>query len=78
LGFGDSKQRSTAFPRSASFAEIEWIARNKVGNVFTCDANFGILSRDVEIASYVARMKTQYGFPEFSKPDRQKRLGARD
>lgn len=51
------------FPQERVFAEIEWIARNQVGNVFTCDANFGILSRDVEIASYVARMKTQYGFP---------------
>jgi radical SAM superfamily enzyme YgiQ (UPF0313 family) len=51
------------FPLERVFAEIEWIARHKVGNVFTCDANFGILSRDVEIAHYVARMKQAHGFP---------------
>lgn len=51
------------FPLERVFAEIEWIARHQVGNVFTCDANFGILNRDVEIAQYVAKMKAQYGYP---------------
>jgi len=51
------------FPIERVFAEIEWIARNKVGNVFTCDANFGILPRDIEIAKHVASMKNSYGYP---------------
>lgn len=51
------------FPLERVYAEIEWIACHRVGNVFTCDANFGILPRDVDIARHVAALKRQYGFP---------------
>jgi hypothetical protein len=52
------------FPMERVEAELEWMAQNKVWNIFTCDANFGILPRDVEIARYAAQMKQQYGYPQ--------------
>jgi radical SAM superfamily enzyme YgiQ (UPF0313 family) len=43
--------------------EIDWFAQNRIDFVFCCDANFGILPRDVEIARYVAEVKRLKGFP---------------
>ena len=46
------------------FAEIDWFADKKVEFVFCCDANFGILSRDIQIAQYAADMKNRIGYPQ--------------
>lgn len=43
--------------------EVEWFANNRIDFVFCCDANFGILPRDVEIAQYVADVKKSKGYP---------------
>ena len=51
------------FPLERVYAEIDWIAYHRVGNVFTCDANFGILPRDLEIAHHVAARRRETGFP---------------
>ena len=45
-------------------AEVQWFARHKIDFVFCCDANFGILKRDLEIAEYVAEVKRSTGFPK--------------
>jgi len=44
-------------------SEIEWMARHRVGFVFCCDANFGMLPRDLEIAEAVVASKRATGFP---------------
>ncbi|GGF23921.1 hypothetical protein GCM10011611_32510 [Aliidongia dinghuensis] len=44
-------------------AEVDWFARNRIEYIFCCDANFGILKRDVDIASYVAEVKAKTGYP---------------
>ncbi|MBM3599002.1 MAG: radical SAM protein [Alphaproteobacteria bacterium] len=44
--------------------EIDWFSRHKIEFVFCCDANFGILPRDVEIAQRVAENKKKYGYPK--------------
>ena len=44
-------------------AEIEWLSRHRIEFVFCCDANFGILPRDMEIVERVADLKTRTGFP---------------
>jgi radical SAM superfamily enzyme YgiQ (UPF0313 family) len=44
-------------------AELEWFSKNELLFVSLCDANFGILERDVEIAEHIAAMKTKYGYP---------------
>lgn len=46
------------------YKEVEWFSNRKIEFVFCCDANFGILSRDVDIASYVAESKKKTGFPQ--------------
>jgi radical SAM superfamily enzyme YgiQ (UPF0313 family) len=43
--------------------EANWFADHQIDFVFCCDANFGILPRDVEIAQYVADVKRTKGFP---------------
>jgi len=43
--------------------EIDWFADREIEFVFCCDANFGILPRDLEIASYVADVKRRRGYP---------------
>jgi radical SAM superfamily enzyme YgiQ (UPF0313 family) len=45
-------------------AELEWFSKNELIFVSLCDANFGILERDVEIAAYIAEMKKKYGYPK--------------
>lgn len=44
-------------------AEVKWFADNKIEYVFCCDANFGILPRDVDIAGRVAATKQATGYP---------------
>ena len=45
------------------FAELDWFSKNKVEFIFCCDANFGILPRDYEIALKAAENKKKYGYP---------------
>ena len=51
------------FDMDRLFAEVDWFAKNKIEYVFCCDANFGILSRDVDIARRVAEVKRKTGYP---------------
>lgn len=44
-------------------AELEWMARHQIEFIFCCDANFGLLPRDLEIAGYVAGVRKRYGYP---------------
>ncbi len=43
--------------------EIEWGARNNIEMLFLADANFGIFSRDVDIARKIVECRETYGFP---------------
>ncbi|MEQ8195247.1 MAG: cobalamin-dependent protein [Rhodospirillales bacterium] len=52
------------FENDRLFQEIDWFAKNRVEYIFCCDANFGILKRDIEIAEYVAKAKEKTGFPQ--------------
>jgi len=44
-------------------AEMRWAAERGHGAWMIADANFGIISRDVEIAEHIAAMKAEYGHP---------------
>ncbi len=57
-----SKVRPFAIERL--FEEIRWFADHRVGWVFGCDANFGILPRDRELAEALARAKRDTGYPQ--------------
>lgn len=56
------------FPIEKIKSEIEWIAKNKIKYCYCADANFGILSRDIDIAKYVVDCKNKYGYPNVFKP----------
>jgi radical SAM superfamily enzyme YgiQ (UPF0313 family) len=45
------------------FSEVEFAARHRIDTIGICDANFGILPRDVDIARHVLDMKERYGYP---------------
>jgi radical SAM superfamily enzyme YgiQ (UPF0313 family) len=45
------------------YREIEWFAQKKIEFVFCCDANFGILPRDLEITRRVVEAKQRFGYP---------------
>jgi len=44
--------------------EIEWFAKNKIGYLLGCDANFGIRKRDIDIAKELVASKEKYGYPK--------------
>jgi radical SAM superfamily enzyme YgiQ (UPF0313 family) len=46
------------------FREVEWFAEQEIEFVFCCDANFGMLPRDLDLAEYVARVKKERGYPQ--------------
>jgi len=52
-----------AFDMERVLREIDWFARQQIEFIFCCDANFGILPRDVDIVEYVAEVKQKYGYP---------------
>ena len=43
--------------------EVDWFASHEIEYVYCCDANFGMLPRDLEIAQYVAEVKRHTGYP---------------
>lgn len=51
------------FAMDRLLAEAEWFSRHRIEFIFCCDANFGILPRDVELAERVASLKRETGYP---------------
>lgn len=52
------------FDMKTVFQEIDWFGGHKIGYVVCCDANFGMLPRDLDIAKYAAETKKKFGFPK--------------
>jgi radical SAM superfamily enzyme YgiQ (UPF0313 family) len=44
--------------------EIEWVAKNQIKVIWIADANYGLYDRDIEIASFIIKMKKKYHFPK--------------
>lgn len=44
-------------------AEITWLARRQYMSLHICDANFGMLPRDLELVEHIARCKRDFGVP---------------
>lgn len=44
-------------------AEMNWFADNHIEFIFCCDANFGILARDIEITQFAVDTKGRTGYP---------------
>ena len=45
------------------FDEMDWFSQNKIEFIFCCDANFGMLPRDYDIALKAVENKKKYGYP---------------
>ena len=43
--------------------EITWFAQRQIDLLYNCDANFGILRRDIPLTKDMVNIKKQYGFP---------------
>ncbi|MEI7607524.1 MAG: radical SAM protein [Rhodospirillaceae bacterium] len=54
----------TKFGLDRLLDELDWFSEKKIGYVFVCDANFGMLPRDVDVARRVAANRARTGFPE--------------
>lgn len=52
------------FDQDRLFAEIDWMAKQQIEFVFCCDANFGILARDLDLTRYVIETKKRCGYPQ--------------
>jgi radical SAM superfamily enzyme YgiQ (UPF0313 family) len=44
--------------------ETDWFADHKIEFIFCCDANFGILARDLEIVGFAAAARSRTGYPQ--------------
>ncbi len=53
----------TKFEMDRLKREAQWFADHRIEFIFCCDANFGILKRDVELANHVAEIKRATGYP---------------
>lgn len=52
------------FDEQRLYKEVDWFADHKIEFIFCCDANYGILVRDVDITKYVVNSKVQKGYPK--------------
>lgn len=62
--WGLLKSKVRLFPLERVKAEIEWFSRNKIAFVWGADANFGMFSRDLQIADLLVQAKEATGYPE--------------
>src|SRR4029077_11787050 len=51
--------RVNRFGMERLLREIEWFADRRLHHLFICDANFGMLPRDVELAECIAQAYTR-------------------
>jgi putative methyltransferase len=52
------------FPIDVILDEIDWFEQNEIELLYNCDANFGMLKRDVDIAKSLVACKERSGFPD--------------
>jgi radical SAM superfamily enzyme YgiQ (UPF0313 family) len=58
---GATEDRISKFPIEQIQKDIQWVGERRIPYVFMCNANFGILERDIQIAEYFAETKTRFG-----------------
>lgn len=61
--WGELNSPVRLFPLERVFAELRWMAENKMEFVYLVDANFGMFPRDEEIARMLVEMKETAGYP---------------
>ncbi len=61
---GATEDRISKFLMEQIYADFMWAGEHRIPYFFLCDANFGILPRDIQVAEYLAEVKAKYGCPE--------------
>jgi putative methyltransferase len=46
------------------YSELEWFGKNQIELLYNCDANFGLLNRDLALTQKMAETKKAFGFPQ--------------
>jgi tRNA A37 methylthiotransferase MiaB len=59
-----TQAKVSKFDMSRLQQEVDWFAAHKIEFVFCCDANYGILPRDIEITQFVVDSKQKTGYPK--------------
>ncbi len=63
--WGSSTQSKVSqFGMDRIYKEVDWFSNHQIDFVFCCDANFGMLPRDLDIANYIAEVKVKTNFPK--------------
>lgn len=57
-------EKVSKFGEDRLLAEADWFSDHGIEYLFCCDANFGMLARDLEIAERVAANRHRTGFPQ--------------
>lgn len=60
----ETQKKIYAYNIEKIYREIDWFSRHKIDFIFCCDANFGILQRDVDIIKYIIENKKKYRYPK--------------
>ncbi len=58
---GATEDRVSQFPMEQIYSDIMWMGEHRIPAVWLCDANFGILPRDIQVAEFFAECKAKYG-----------------
>lgn len=61
--WSNMKSKIRKFPLERIYGEIEWVTKNKIFGLGSADSNFGMFSRDEEIADKIIESKKICGFP---------------
>lgn len=61
--WSNMKSKIRKFPLERIYGEIEWVTKNKIYGLGSADSNFGMFSRDEEIADKIIESKKICGFP---------------
>lgn len=56
-------------------SELEWFGRNRIEILYNCDANFGIVPRDIGLAKKLAEVRSDTGYPVQFRPSFAKKSG---
>lgn len=61
--WGGQTHKIRKFSEERIYKEITWLSKHRVIHFGACDANWGILKRDLEFVKHVVKCNNLYGFP---------------
>jgi len=53
-----------AFDTDRLVQEFEWMGQHRIELLYNCDANYGLLPRDLELTKSMVSVKERYGYPQ--------------